>query len=84
MALCREAAMNAVNRVLIHPGGSPRSDSPCLTGPPTAGAQTQAEETDNKDAEEPTTDSDPGPQMESAPEHLQVSTSDVGRTMFTL
>lgn len=71
MALCREAAMNAVNRVLIHPGGSPRSNSPGPTGPPAAGAQTQAEEMD-KGAEEQTEDSHPGPRAESAPEHLQV------------
>lgn len=71
MALCREAAMNAVNRVLMRPGGSPRSSGGGPAGPPAAGAQTQAEEMD-KDAEERTTDGDPGPDLEPAPEHLQV------------
>lgn len=72
MALCREAAMNAVNRVLIHLGGCPRSSSQCSTQhPSTAGSQTH-----NDDAEGRTTDSDPGPGVQPGQDPPQVCTSD--------
>lgn len=59
MALCREAAMNAVNRVLIHLGGRPRSSSqPSAPHPSTAGSQTP--------------DGEPGPGVESGQDPPQV------------
>lgn len=72
MAFCREAAMNAVNRVLIHLGGCPRSSSQCSTQhPSTAGSQTH-----DNDAEGRTTDSDPGPGVQPGQDPPQVCTSD--------
>lgn len=68
MALCREAAMNAVNRVLIHLGGCPGSSS---QHPSTAGSQTH-----NNGAEGQTTDSDPGPGVQPGQDPPQVCISD--------
>lgn len=74
MALCREAAMNAVNRVLITLGGCPSNSSQAFTEHlSTAGRETEPEtRTDNDGAERRTADANLGAPTPSAPEHPQV------------
>lgn len=74
MALCREAAMNAVNRVLIMLGGSPRSSSLSSRGHLSAAgpeAETEAD-TESAGAEKQTTNADPEAHTQSAQDHPQV------------
>lgn len=60
MALCREAAMNAVNRVLIAPGGCPSNSG-----------QTD-DDGDDEGAENRPADSNPGAQAQSEQQRPQV------------
>ncbi|KAK9541072.1 hypothetical protein VZT92_001147 [Zoarces viviparus] len=70
MALCREAAMSAVSRVLLEMRGqsqSPSSTKELLT----SRVQTEAAVTDGEVREQQTTDINPVPQEESGQSHLQ-------------
>ncbi|XP_031694193.1 nuclear valosin-containing protein-like isoform X2 [Anarrhichthys ocellatus] len=70
MALCREAAMSAVSRVLLEIRGqsqSPSSTKELLT----SRVQTEAAVTDGEVREQQTTDINPVPQEESGQSHLQ-------------
>lgn len=74
MALCREAAMNAVNRVLITLGACPRSSSqPFTEHLSAAGGETASEaqaDDDNGGAEKRTADTEPAqdhPQVRAPP-----------------
>ncbi|XP_034408643.1 nuclear valosin-containing protein-like isoform X3 [Cyclopterus lumpus] len=71
MALCREAAMSAVSRVLLEVRGQSQSQSQSSTEERlTSGAQTEDPVTDGEVGEQQTTDLKPVPQ-ESGPSHLQ-------------
>lgn len=72
MALCREAAMNAVNRVLIMLGGSPRSSSLSSTGHLSAAGPEAETETESAGAEKQTSNANPGAHTQSAQDHPQV------------
>lgn len=65
--------MNAVNRVLIKLGGSPRSSSLPSTGHVSAGPEAETEtETESAGAEKQTTNANPGAHTQSAQDHPQV------------
>ncbi|XP_022624790.1 nuclear valosin-containing protein-like isoform X3 [Seriola dumerili] len=72
MALCREAVMNAVNRVLMKIRGAPQSQSQSSTEELlTSSAQTEAAGTDGDVGEQQTKDVNPAPQEESGQSLLQ-------------
>ncbi|XP_040906521.1 nuclear valosin-containing protein-like isoform X2 [Toxotes jaculatrix] len=73
MALCREAAMTAVNRVLLEIRGCPQSQSQSSAKDPSeSGVQTEAAVTEGEVREEErTTDVNPVSQEESGQSHLQ-------------
>ncbi|XP_023281675.1 nuclear valosin-containing protein-like isoform X2 [Seriola lalandi dorsalis] len=72
MALCREAVMNAVNRVLMRIRGAPQSQSQSSTEELlTSSAQTEAAGTDRDVGEQQTKDVNPAPQEESGQSLLQ-------------
>uniref|UniRef100_UPI0037E933F1 nuclear valosin-containing protein-like isoform X2 n=1 Tax=Semicossyphus pulcher TaxID=241346 RepID=UPI0037E933F1 len=72
MALCREAAMTAVNRVLLEIRGQPQSQSQRSTEEPiTSTVQTEAAVTGEEVREPPTTDINPVPQEKSRQDPLQ-------------
>lgn len=73
MALCREAAMSAVNRVLLEMRGQPQSLSQSSPKEPsTSIVQTEAAGTDKEVREQQITEINPVPQEESGQSHLQV------------
>lgn len=73
MALCREAAMSSVNRVLLKKDGWPQSCSQSSTEELLiSGGQTEANVTAKDVKEQQITDIIPGPQIDSGQEHLQV------------
>ncbi|XP_035519891.1 nuclear valosin-containing protein-like isoform X1 [Morone saxatilis] len=73
MALCREAAMSAVNRVLLEIRGWPQSHRQTSTEEPlTGGVQTEPAATDDEVREQQTADiMNPVPQEESGQNHQQ-------------
>ncbi|KAM9345201.1 nuclear valosin-containing protein-like isoform 2-T2 [Symphorus nematophorus] len=72
MALCREAAMTAVNRVLLEIKGRPQSHSQSSTEEPLqSGGQTEAAGTDGDVREQQTTDTNSVTQEESGQNHPQ-------------
>ncbi|XP_039994823.1 nuclear valosin-containing protein-like [Xiphias gladius] len=72
MALCREAAMSAVNRVLLEIRGCSHSQSrSCTEELITSRVQTEAAVTDGEVREQQTTDINPVSQDESGQSHLQ-------------
>ncbi|XP_044068952.1 nuclear valosin-containing protein-like isoform X3 [Siniperca chuatsi] len=70
MALCREAAMSAVNRVLLEMRGQSQSQGSTKDLLPSR-VQTEAAVTDGEVREQQTTDINPVPQEESGQNHLQ-------------
>ncbi|XP_008279730.1 nuclear valosin-containing protein-like isoform X1 [Stegastes partitus] len=70
MALCREAAMSAVNRILLEVRGPPQSQNQSSTEDfLSSGVQTEAALTDREVGEQ--SDINPVPQKESGQNHLQ-------------
>lgn len=73
MALCREAAMSAVNRVLLDVRGLSQSYSQSSTNVLlTSGVHNEVDVTQEEVREQLTTDMDPVPEQESGKIHLQV------------
>ena len=72
MALCREAAMSSVNRVLLKKDGWSQGCSQSSTAEVLSGGQTETNVTAKDVKEQEITDIIPGPQIESRQEHLQV------------
>lgn len=69
MALCREAAMSAVNRVLLELRGQSQSSSTELL---TNSVQTETVMTEGEVREQQPTDINPEPQEESGQNHVEV------------
>ncbi len=73
MALCREAAMTAVNRVLLETSGLTESHGQISVNEPLRdGVHTEADVTDEEAREQQTADINAAPQQEPGQNHLQV------------